>query len=515
MRVGDLITSIADVPLADLTRMADVQAEMKVGNAMTVHGVRDRKPTRLVITPVQLGDFLTASTKYNLGYLYLERLRQPEKAGPWLLASVDEYHRALLRETSATPDIREGLAYAAGALGTCGYLLGDIELQERGCREGALASEENVRANPRVPRYRSTLAVNLANLSTFLQQAGKFEEAETRCREAAEHLQIALDLGGNLPTDRYQLVQVLMNLALITDDLRGPEAAVPLYDAAAPLHESASLPQSLSLALAKVHRNRASSLRKASRFEEAADAYDKAHHCYEETLSETDPVPVCLFLEAAPLECWRAASLCIRQQDQTMEAVLTSFENRVATLQASEDGVMAARQARAAAVEAFADAAIRAQPLDRRAGEVALSKAAAHPGQLQRMNATNHDDSTGDMLIERSDILFRSGSLRFILCTEDRATAWRHLADYVDTGRIDELPLETRLDLAASLLVADERARFDVVVASFTAEVSKNPRLLSRARESIKTLRRCGMPSDTTALLEEALHVSPQLVRER
>jgi len=226
LQAGDLMTSMAGVPLADAAQMGDVRARMTAGEAMDVHVVRDGQPMNVLLTPVHIGNFLVASTKYNLGYLYLTRHHQPEKARPWLVESVDEYRRAPLRETSAAPDIREGLAYAAGVLGTCGYQLGNAALQERGMREGVAASEENVRANPSVPRQRTTLAINLANVATWPQQHDELEEAAARCREATEHLHVALEAGGNLTGDRLHLLKNLSNLASITADLSGPEKRV-------------------------------------------------------------------------------------------------------------------------------------------------------------------------------------------------------------------------------------------------------------------------------------------------
>ena len=181
VRAGDTLTRIADVGLKELQDMATVRARLTAGVALPVHVIRGGDPVVLSITPVHLGDFMIASTKYNLGYLYLERLRQPEKAKPWLIESVDEYRRTLLRESAASPDVRAGLAYAAGVLGVCGYRLGDKELQEKGVREGVAAAEENVRANPSVPRYRSTLAVNLTNLSTLLKEQGDLGGATSIC----------------------------------------------------------------------------------------------------------------------------------------------------------------------------------------------------------------------------------------------------------------------------------------------------------------------------------------------
>lgn len=514
LRAGDTITSIAEVPLADAARMADVRTRMKPGVAMDIRVLREGEPMQIALTPVNLGDLLVALTKYNLGYLYLQRLRQPENAKPWLIESVDEYRRALLRETSAAPTIREGLAYAAGVLGTCGYQLGDAELQERGLREGAEASEENVRANPRVPRYRTTLAINLANLSTLLQQQGKLDEAAARCREAAEHLQVALDTGGNLPSDRFQLFQVLINLANITGDVGGPESALPIYDAALrtaePLRDRTDLPHPISLPLAQLHRNHASCLRKVGRVKDAFEAFDRAAILYEDAVSDSPSAPVWLLQEVATLECWRASLLCGLDDDQAASRAIDALDERCEALAALPDGAGAALRARAAAVEAFADAATRLLPANRRAGNAALDEADRQLKKVEAAGLAAEDDPAVSQLVEEARTLVRGSRLRAGLCSEDPAAAWRVFEDCLDAKHLSGLPLEVRLDLAVSLLSANEQAALDQVVASVEHDVDHSRRAVDRVRDSLDAVRRCGVPDSVIERIETMLKIPPR-----
>jgi tetratricopeptide (TPR) repeat protein len=277
IRVGDTLTRIADIDVRELSDMGEVRTRLKIDSAVPVQMLRGGKVAECAIVPVHLGNFMLASTKYNLGYLYLERLRNAGKAKPWLIAAVDEYRRTLLRPSPATPDIREGMAYAGGALGVCGYRLGDQELQEQGVREGVSASEENARANPAVPRYRSTLAVNLTNLAMLLKARGDLDGAAARCEEAAEHLKTALRLGGNLASDRLQLAQLLNNLGSIICARDGSEASLSIYESAletaAQLDGSDLASRSWSLAIAQLHRNYGTSLADTARTDDAVEAF--------------------------------------------------------------------------------------------------------------------------------------------------------------------------------------------------------------------------------------------------
>jgi len=232
IRVGDVLVSIAEVPLSTLDAWPEVRGRLEPNVAVPVAAARAGDRVNLEIVPVRLGDFTTAATKYNLGYLLLERMDQPDRARPWLEQAVDEYRRALLRQSAATPAIRQGLAFASGVLGTCGFKLGDLDLFERGTREAARVAEENVRANPAVPAYRTLAGINLTNLSTMLSRQERFDEAAEACEAAIDQFRSAMETGGNLASDRFQLLQSLTNLGLIREAQGGSEAARPIYEAA-------------------------------------------------------------------------------------------------------------------------------------------------------------------------------------------------------------------------------------------------------------------------------------------
>lgn len=266
IRVGDALLSVADVQLPSLDAWPEARGNLKPNVAVPVAALRAGDRVNLEIVPVRLGDITTAATKYNLGYLFLERMDQPDRARPWLEQAVDEYRRALLRQSAATPDIRQGLAFAAGVLGTCGLRLGDMELFERGTRQAARVAEENVRANPAVPAYRTLAGINLTNLSTMLWQQERFDEAAEACEAAIGQFRSAIETGGNLASDRLQLLQSLTNLGLIREAQGRAEAAGPIYEAA--LEAARGLNDAddprIDAAVGKVRRLHAESRRKVA-----------------------------------------------------------------------------------------------------------------------------------------------------------------------------------------------------------------------------------------------------------
>jgi tetratricopeptide (TPR) repeat protein len=510
IRVGDRLTRLADVDLTDKERMADVRTRMTPGDRLSAHVVRGKTPIELALTPVYLGDFLTASTKYNLGYLYLQRLRQPDKAKPWLAASVDEYRRTLLRDSAAAPDVRQGLAFAACVLGTCGYQLGDTELWEEGLREGVAASEENVRENPNVPRYRTTLAVNLANLAALLEGRGDLDEAAKACNEAVTHLEAALAIGGNLAGDRFQLLQALTNLGMITNSKDGPDAAIPIYEAAlqcaTKLRDTTGLAQSMSLARAQLNRNYASSLRAVGRLADAAMAYDESLREYVEAVAETAPTPPWLLREVATLECWRAALLRRLARHDEAAAGLGSFADRCAALTAIRDQPELIVKTRAAAVEAFVDAAMNTLPDSPTAGRMALVDAEMNLEQLRTICGDTPADSPLRRLLDESELLTRGGQVRAAI-RADLAAAWQPLRDWIDTDRIDALPINVRIDLAVSLLAAEKQDLYEIVLVSIRNTLAADPANQARIVAGLDETRRCGASEASTTRIEESLGI--------
>ena len=263
--VGDVLVSLAEVPFRTLEAWPAIRSRLDPDTPVPLMLVRSGKEFNRVIQPVRLGDFVTAATKYNLGYLLLERMADPERARPWLEQAVDEYRRTLLRNSAAAPEIRHGLSTAAGVLGTCGLRLGDMELFERSTREAARVAEDNARANPAVPAYHTSAAINLTNLSTMLWHQDHLDEAAEACEASVVQFRLAIDTGGNLTSDRFQLLQALTNLGLIRIDQNGPEAASPIFGAAIEvargLDETAD--PRIEAAVAKLRRLQAECLREA------------------------------------------------------------------------------------------------------------------------------------------------------------------------------------------------------------------------------------------------------------
>jgi tetratricopeptide (TPR) repeat protein len=266
IRVGDVLVSLANVPLPALNAWSEARRRLEPNIAVPVAAIRAGERMNLEILPVRLGDITTAATKYNLGYLLLERMNQPDRARPWLEQAVDEYRRAMLQQSAITPDNRQGLAFAAGVLGTCGLRLGDMDLFECGTREAARVAEENVRANPAVPSYRTLAGINLTNLSTMLWQQERFDEAAEACESAIGQFRSAMETGGNLASDRLQLLQALTNLGLIREAQGDLKAATPIYEAA--LEASRGLDEAddprIDAAVGKVRRLHAESRHKTT-----------------------------------------------------------------------------------------------------------------------------------------------------------------------------------------------------------------------------------------------------------
>lgn len=497
IRAGDTITRIADVEPKELSDMAAVRRRLKAGISLPVGVIRGVEPVELSITPVYLGDFTAASTKYNLGYLYLERLRQPEKAKPWLVDSVDEFRRTLLRESAATPDVRDGLAYAAGVLGTCGYRLGDTELQESGMREAVAAAEENVRTNPDVPRYRSTLAINLANLAMLLKDCGDLGAAASSCQSAIENLEMAMQLGGDLEGDRFQLVQLLTNLGSIISDKDGPAASLPIYEsaleAAAAIERASPSAHMLPLALAQLRRNYASSLREVGRLEDAAAAYEVAATHYDDFVAASEASPAWLLQEIATLDCWRAAVLLSLGEAAVTARLQESFESRCATLGEGPDAAICVADARLAAVGAYCDAAAGLLPADPQRATEAIAEAEKQLARAREAAIEAAGESRAEAILEM-DRLVRAARLRAGLCSDDRAEAWQVFAKCLEAVCIESLPLSSRVDLAAALILAGRDAEGDLVLSSLRKAVAVGDSQRAAVAEGLVTLRECGVP---------------------
>ena len=93
------------------------------------------------------------------------------------------------------------------------------------------------------------------------------------------------------------------------------------------------------------------------------------------------------------------------------------------------------------------------------------------------------------------------------ICSDDRAAAWQSLSEFLNVDRIDTLPLQIRMDLVASLIVADAPDQLDLAVASVRKELERDPQLLPRVRAGIDTARRCGIPNEAIIRLEAVLRL--------
>jgi hypothetical protein len=378
-RPGDVLQRLGETPLRRVEDMSVARDCLTPGLAVAVSFLRGGARMDAMITPVWLGELVTAAIQYNLGSLQLERLRQPERARPWLEKSVDEYRRVLLRESPSSGDARSGLAVAANALGNCGRELQDAELEERGRRLGLAAAEANVRVNPAVPRYRSALATNLGNHAIFLRERGDLAGAAERATEAARQLRTALEMGGDLVDERFNLVRALINLASITSEKDGAPAALPIYAsalaAAEPLVQSGQAPGHLPLLLAQLQANRASSELRAGRIDDAVNSNAAAARHYEEAMARTDPPPAWLLDEAARLDGRQAALLSRLGRDPQARTHLSSLAARCRLLLAAPTGPQRIGPIRLRSAEKFLEESTALLPADPRATLVLLSLA--------------------------------------------------------------------------------------------------------------------------------------------
>jgi tetratricopeptide (TPR) repeat protein len=345
LQVGDILLSLADDKLKAVEDLAQAKNKLKGNVSIPVSVMRSGETLELQMTPVYVGDFVLANTKYNLGYLLLIRLGEPEKAKPWLEQAVDEYRRCMFLGGDSMSTIRRGLTTAASSLGICGLRLGNENLYEQGARLAAKTADDNARANPAVPEIRSFAGAELTNLSSFFLKQDRYEEARVACESAISHFRIALETGGNLDSDRLKLMQSLTNLALIRGSQDGAQAAIPIYesvlDIASNFKES-DVPE-LLIAMARLRRNYASSLRTGERMEEAAEQYRLASAIYLrlfEVLKSTGNNKVVQLYQEESIHMlpWRIA-LYLRLEKQESEALISNeFEEACRSLESTENG---------------------------------------------------------------------------------------------------------------------------------------------------------------------------------
>ncbi|MFM8890562.1 MAG: hypothetical protein ACKOTB_02870, partial [Planctomycetia bacterium] len=325
------------------------------------------------------------------------------------------------------------------------------------------------------------------------------------------HLEAALAIGGNLAGDRFQLLGALTNLGNITSEKDGPEAAIPVYEAALECAEklrgTTGLSQSLALVRAQLHRNHASNLRKAGRLADAATAHDASLRDYDQVVAEKDSAPPWLLQQVATLECWRAALLRRLDRHDEATAGLVRFTERCDKLAAFPNQPELVAQSRAAAVEAFGDAAMESLPDIPATGRMALADTEAQLEQLRGICQPTPADSPLRSLLDESETLVRGVRLRTAIRDGDLAAAWQPLKEFIDADSVDAFPMSVRIDLAASLVAAGEEALYEEVIASLHKTLAAEPQRRPQVTACTDATRRCGVPDTVTAHIEESLGV--------
>ena len=303
-------------------------------------------------------------------------------------------------------------------------------------------------------------------------------------------------------------MQLLNNLGSIISAKDGEAASLPIYESA--LHAAKGLQlatpaaQSLPLALAQLHRNYGSALRKTGRLQDAAAAYDIAAKYYENVLSTTETPPAWLIQECATLECWQAAVLLRLHQRDVATTLMESFEARCGKLQVGPDSLARVTNTRLAAIEAFVDTAMNLLPDDSRAGDEALREAESQLAAAREVGGDAADAAFVEVMTEM-DRCVRQARLRAGLCSGGRTEAWRVFSDCLDPECVDSIPLRSRLDLAVSLTLAETNVESAAVVASLQAEFATSDASKVIIEESLSALRRCGVPDDAITRVGDAI----------
>ena len=130
--------------------------------------------------------------------------------------------------------------------------------------------------------------------------------------------------------------------------------------------------------------------------------------------------------------------------------------------------------------------------------------------QLESIEIEAEEEAGKRHVIDAAAMSLRGCRLRASICSDDRATAWQPLAEFLNADRIDTLPIEIRMDLVASLIVADAPDQLDLAVASVRKELERDPQLVPQVRASIDAARRCGIPNEAISRLEGMLRLPPE-----
>ena len=105
------------------------------------------------------------------------------------------------------------------------------------------------------------------------------------------------------------------------------------------------------------------------------------------------------------------------------------------------------------------------------------------------------------------DRLVRGARLRAGLCSEDRDEAWRIFSDCLGVACVESLPLPSRLDLAASLILAGKDGESEVVTLSLRTAIASGASPQGIVAEGLATLHACGVPDAVIARVREAIGV--------
>ena len=180
-----------------------------------------------------------------------------------------------------------------------------------------------------------------------------------------------------------------------------------------------------------------------------------------------------------------------------------SFEGRCAQLRERPDGAGLVVRARLAAVEAYKDAAMSMLPDNTQAAAEAVQEARE---QLERGRQEAAGDAA-DAALSESDRLLRGARLRVGLCSEDRSEAWRVFSDCLEVTCVESLPLQSRVDLVAGLIIAGKDAESKVVLSSLRTAVATGIAAQAIVAEGLTTLHACGVPDAAITRIRESLGV--------
>lgn len=529
LQAGDVIRQLGDNQILQVEDFITARKQMIAGKPMQVKISRNDKTLSLQMVPVLEGNFIAAVTMHNLGYLYLHRISEYGKARESLSRAVDEYRRALLGAPNEGAVLRrnilEGLLQAEGELGTCNLWLGDKESAAQSGRSAVKISECLVSENPEVPRYRSRSAVYMANLATILgDNENDLDERIELTQNAIGNCQFAIQKGGNLAGDRYQLFQLMRNLALLMEEKDGPEAAIPIlqssFEVAAGLEASNIPPSDLNIAMAEASRSLGKFLRDTDRPEEAALQYDAASKHYQAALETLPQVSGRLLTQVATLEGTRISVHAQLGDEKSSAAAAERLDNICKLFNGMDNATDLNCDVRLNAAEACADQAYSAFP---REPSIATKLLATAAGQLEKAGydasqpianmfkdlvGKNSSPSNHEMKLRMLNAcrMVSACQLRADIRSGNAQTAWKRLENHLKSGELNQLPACVKIDLAASFLAAKMPKASQKVLLTIPLKADQEKGSVSRAdavSEQLDDLRLLGISDDILTRLKK------------